>query len=187
MDNIVHQLARRAHKRLDFAHIQRPVRFFGAREAGSTTLQLLFLPFATTLQLLVNYFRKRQKYMVARTWIFTCVCGGCLGCQVSGDPPTPQPTSVSVFECRGERQSLHSQLQAAYLSAVRTCDHVKTSSASAKWQIARGFHVYTTHKVGANLGFAENPGFSVFQVVWDICRISSSLQVVCKVVASGKK
>ena len=38
---VEHKLARRAHERLIFEHIQRPTGFFGVREAGGTTLQLL--------------------------------------------------------------------------------------------------------------------------------------------------
>ena len=57
MVTIEHQLACRAHKRLHFEHIPRPVAFFGAREAGATTLQLLFYH----PQLLCNYLQTTWK------------------------------------------------------------------------------------------------------------------------------
>ena len=124
-----------------------------------------FEPPATTCKLLENYFKIAKTTYFLETQVLACGGGGGLGCQALGDPPPPQPTSVSVFERRGELQSRHSQLQSAYLSAVRNCDHVGTSSASAKCQIARGFHVYTTHKFQGILDFFESQDSQVSQVL----------------------
>ena len=71
---------------------------------------------------------------------------------------------------RSRLQSRHDQLQSAYLSAVGNCDRLKTSSASAKCQIARGFHVCTTmpatfaEKIGNHQKPFENKENSDFPV-----------------------
>ena len=83
-----------------------------------------------------------------------CVCGG-------GGVLAPR----SQESCLRHSQlwSRHSQPQSAYLSVVRACVHVNTSNATAKFQIARGFHVHTTHCqhiCQKNTDFTKNPGFS---------------------------
>ena len=85
-------------------------------------------------QLLANYFRKHQNYTPSQILTFTCVGGGVLA-----------PRSQEMYPRNNQLRSQHSKLQSAHFSTARTCDHVKTSGASTKCQIARGFHVYVTH------------------------------------------
>ena len=71
--------------------------------------------------------------------------------------------------------SRHSQPQSAYLSAVRACDHVNTSNATAKCQVARGFHIHTTHCqhiFQKNTDFTKNPGFSSKYCILMVLRFS---------------
>ena len=89
--------------------------------------------------------------------ICVCVCGGGLGCR-----------SQDICPRHSQFQSRHSELQSAtrQLSAARNCDHAKNSSASAKYQIARGFHVHiTSGKIQEKQEFIEItgiPGFPCF-------------------------
>ena len=78
------------------------------------------------------------------------------------DPPGswPKPPPPPTF-CDW-RSGVPFQPQSAYLSTVRACDHVNTSNATAKCQMARGFHVHTTHCqhiFQKNTDFTKNPGF----------------------------
>ena len=74
--------------------------------------------------------------------------------------------SQEIYPRNSNLRSQHSKLQPAHFNTARTCD-VKTSGASAKCQIARGFHVHVTHgqtQTSGTTNIIKNPGFPGFLV-----------------------
>ena len=121
-------------------------------------------------QLLWNYFFTIHNYCVTTseiaktTWVpkprFSHVWGGGV------------LAARSQESCLRHSQlwSRHSQPQSAYLSAVRACDHVNTSNATAKCQVARGFHIHTTHCqhiFQKNTDFTKKPRIFIRMLYFD--------------------
>ena len=152
--------------RLHCEHLWRLAVFFRDFVLGATTLQLLFYH----PQLLCNYFRNRQNYLGPRIQVFMCECvgGGCLGCQVSGDP------------------ARHSQLQSAYRTDERNSE-LRLERFGAVWVELQRLSSQTSTKMAFQnlakcgkyentmgiMGFHQNavfPWFLAFSHICNVCR-----------------